>query len=101
MADIRDGVHESAPVLTGARRRRRVCKRGDRIGRLDHMIKHALRGSWTDAGNQMHQPEARNAVARIFDETQQCQHVLDVSSVEKFEPAEFYERNVAASELDF
>ena len=34
------------------------------------MIKHALRGSWTDAGNQMHQPEARNAVARIFDETQ-------------------------------
>ena len=59
----------------------------------------AVAGS--DAGQQVQQPEARDAVARIFDETQQRQHVLDVRGIEKFQPAELYERDVAAGQFDF
>jgi hypothetical protein len=49
----------------------------------------------------MHQPEARDAVARILDKAQQRQHVLDVGGIEKLQAAELDERNVAPGELDF
>ena len=52
------------------------------------------------AGQQMQQAEAGDAVARIFDEAQQRQHVLDVRGVEKLQPAELHERDVAAGEFD-
>ena len=47
----------------------------------------------------MHQPETGDAVARIFDEAQERQQVLDVGGIEKFQPTEFDERNVAPGEL--
>ena len=65
------------------------------------MVEHALRGGRPDAGHQMHQPKARDAVARVFDEAQQRQHVLDVRGVEKFQPAELDEGDVAPGQLDF
>jgi hypothetical protein len=32
----------------------------------------------------MHQPEAGDAVARVLDQAQQRQHVLDMGGIEKF-----------------
>ncbi len=64
-------------------------------------VEHALRRRRPDARQQLQDAEAGDAVARILDEAQQRQHVLDVGGVEKFQPAEFHERNVAAGQLDF
>ena len=49
----------------------------------------------------MHQSKAGNTVTRIFDETQERQHVLDVRGVEKLQSAEFDERDVPARQFDF
>ena len=59
----------------------------------------AVAGS--DAGQQVQQPEAGDAIARIFDEAQQRQHVLDVRGVEKLQSAELDERDVPARQFDF
>ena len=77
-----------------------MAKRGERIGGLGHVIEHPLRRGGPDARQQMQDAEAGDAVARILDEPQQRQHVLDVGGVEKFQPAEFDEGNVAAGQLD-
>ena len=65
------------------------------------MIEHPLRRGGADPRDQVHQPEAGDAVARILDETQQRQHVLDVGGIEEFQAAEFDERDVAAGQFDF
>ena len=54
-----------------------------------------------DARQQLDDAEAGDAVARVFGKAQQRQHVLDMRGFEKFQPAEFHERNVAAGQLDF
>ena len=89
------------PVVAGARRRRYARERRDRVGGLRHAVEHALRGCGPDAGQQMQQTEPGDAVARIFDEPQQRQHVLDVGGVEKLQSAEFHERDVPARQFDF
>ena len=53
-----------------------------------------------DAGQKMQQPEAGDAVARILDEPQQRQHVLDVRGVEELQAAELHERDVAPGQFD-
>ena len=65
------------------------------------MVEHALRGCGADAWHQMHQAESGDAVARIFDETQQRQHVLDVGGVEKLQSAELHERDIPPRQFDF
>ena len=65
------------------------------------MIEHPLRRGGADAGHQLHQPETGDAVARVFDEAQQRQHVLDMGGVEEFQAAEFDEGDVAPGEFDF
>ena len=54
-----------------------------------------------DAGQQLHDAEAGDAVARVLGEPQQRQHVLDVRRFEKLQAAEFDEGNVAPGQLDF
>jgi len=49
----------------------------------------------------MQQTESGHAVARIFDEPQQRQHVLDVGGIEKLQSAKLHERDVPARQLDF
>src|ERR1700688_4123448 len=49
----------------------------------------------------MQKSESRDPVARIFDETQQRQHVLDVGGVEKLQSAKLHERDVPARQFDF
>ena len=48
----------------------------------------------------MQDPKADNTIARVLDEAQQRQHILDVCGIQKFQPAELHERNVATSQLD-
>ena len=88
------------PVLAGARRRGQLAERRERIGGLGHVVEHALRRGRPDAGQQLQQAKAGDAVARVFDEAQQRQHVLDVRGIEELQAAELDERNVAAGELD-
>ena len=51
--------------------------------------------------DQVHQPKAGHAVARVLDKTQQRQHVLDVGGIEEFQAAEFHEGDIAAGQFDF
>ena len=69
MAKIRDGTDERCPGFAGARRGRCECKSCNGIGVVSHVIEHPLRRYGTDAGNQVHQSETRDTVARILDET--------------------------------
>ena len=52
-------------------------------------------------GHQLQHAEAGDAVARVFDQAQHRQHVLDVRGLEEFQPAEFHEGNVAPGQFDF
>ena len=101
-ADVGDGARrksfQSSPARGGAGASR---QRRDRIGAAGHVVEHALRRGRADAGHQLQQPEAGDAVARVLDEAQQRQHVLDVGGVEEFQPAELDEGNVAAGQFDF
>src|ERR1700709_1280219 len=49
----------------------------------------------------MQKTKACDTVARIFDEPQQRQHVLDVGGIEKLQSAELHERDVPARQFDF
>ena len=57
--------------------------------------------TWTDALDQLKNPKPRDPVPGIFYKAQYCEEILDMSSIEEFEPAEFDEGDVAAAELDF
>src|SRR5947209_5444562 len=101
MTEVRNGRNERFPVLTGARRRRRLCKRTDGIGAVSYVFEHPLRRSGTDTGNKMHQAVARNTIARVLDETQQGQYILDMSGIEKLQTTKLDKRDVAAGQLEF
>ena len=49
----------------------------------------------------MQQTEAGDAIARVLDEPQQRQHVLDVRGIEELQSAELHERDVPARQFDF
>ena len=66
-----------------------------RIGGFGQRIEHAPRGG-PDARQQVQDAESGDAVARIFDEPEQRQHVLDMGCVQKFQAAEFDEGDVVA-----
>ena len=98
--ELLDRADKLVPVAAGARRRRCVAQCGNGIRRLGNAIEHALRRCRPDTGQQVQHAKAGDAVARILDEPQQRQHVLDVRRIEKFQPAEFHERNIAPGQLD-
>ena len=52
------------------------------------------------ARQQLRDPERGQAVARVLGPAQASQRVLDVGGLEKAQPAELHERDVAAAELD-
>jgi len=76
----------------GPWRRWRAGKRANRIGCLHHAVQRPLRRGRADPGHQLHHPKTGDAVARILGEAQQSQHVLDVSRLQEFEPAELSQR---------
>ena len=48
----------------------------------------------------MHQPKSRDAVARVLDEAEHRQHILDMRGIEKLEPAELHERDISPGQFD-
>src|SRR4051812_22619371 len=101
MTKVRRGRNKRFPVVAGARRRRRMCKRSDSVGPVSQIIEYPLRRTRTDTGNKVHQAKAGNTIAWILNKPQQRQHVLDVSGIEKLQASKFDERDVAAGQLDF
>src|SRR5690242_15110425 len=78
-----NGRDKSTPVFAANPRwHRRISNFANWIGSLCDEIKHALRRSWPNARQELHQPKAGNPVAWVFDEAQQRQHVLDMRRVE-------------------
>jgi hypothetical protein len=65
------------------------------------VVEHALRRGRSNTGHQLHHPESGDAIARVFDETQQRQYVFDMGSLKEFETAELHEGNVAAGQFHF
>src|SRR5947207_8826652 len=98
---VRSDGNECFPGLAGARRYRSIRKCCNGAGRVSHVIERPLSRDGTNSGNQVHQAEAGNAVSRVLDEAQQCQHVLDVRGIEELETAELDEGDVAPDQLDF
>src|SRR6476660_7346281 len=101
MTKVRDDSSESAPVLAGPRRVGRICKCGNWIGVVSHVIKYPLRRGRTYPGNQVHQSKAGHPVAWVLDKPQQRQHVLDMGGVEELKTTEFDKGDVAPGQLDF
>jgi hypothetical protein len=52
-------------------------------------------------GQQLQDPEPRDAVPRVLDETQNRQQIFDVGGFQEFEAAELDEWDVAPGQLDF
>src|SRR5438445_11510160 len=101
MTEVRGGRNERFPVVTGARRQRRVCKRSDWISAASQIIEHPLRRAGTNTRNKMHQPKTGNTIARVLNETEQRQYILDVSGVEEFQTAKLDKRDVPTRQFDF
>src|SRR5437763_1809821 len=100
MTEVHDGPNERIPVLAGARRHRCLCKRSDRIGAVSYVFEHPLRRTGTHTGNKMHQPKARDTIARVLDEPQQRQYILDMSGIKKLQTTKLDEWDVAAGQLE-
>ena len=55
---------------------------------------------WADAGEELQDAEAGHPVARILDEPQHGEHVLDVRRIQKLQAAELNERDAAARQFE-
>ena len=71
----------------------------NRVG-FRHGIQEAGRGRRPGARHELDHAEPRHPVARVFGPAQERQHVLDVGGLQKLEPAELDERNIAPGQLD-
>src|ERR1700730_3262854 len=71
------------------------------IDAFRHVVEKARRRTWSDARQQLRDPESRYPVANVLSPAQDLQHILDVRGFKKFQAAEFHEGNVATRELDF
>eukprot|EP01136_Pigoraptor_vietnamica_P042676 Opistho-1_new@17125 len=100
LAQVFHHFEQRRPGLRATRRGRGVQQLDQRVRRFGHAIEHLARGARPDPGQQLQHAEAGHPVARIVDEAQQRQHVLDVGAVEELQPAIFDERDVAPGQLD-
>ena len=87
-------------MLGGRGGRLHAVKRLHRIGAGGDAVERLGGNDRPDAGQQLDDAEAGDAIARVFGKAQQRQHVLDVRGFEEFQPAEFDERDVAAGQFD-
>ena len=90
---------ETLPFGAGARRRVGHQHRG-RIGRGEP-VEDARRARRADAGHELRDAKARDAVARVLGKAQRREHVLHVRGFEELQPAELHERDVAPGQLEF
>jgi len=87
-------------VIAGARRRRRVCEDCKRLCRHHDVVEDALGRTGADAGDQLHDPKPRDPIARVLSEAQHGQQILDVGSLEEFEPTKLDEWDVPPRQFD-
>jgi hypothetical protein len=73
---------------------------GEGIYRSSHRIEHALRRARTDAGQDLHQAEARDLVEGVLHETQHCQDVFDMCGIQELQSTKLDEGNVPARQLN-
>ena len=93
--DERSPSHRPTAAAPGYR----TAPRADRADRPS--VEDALRRRRSHARQQLHDAKAGDPVARVLDEPQQRQQILDVRGVEELQAAELHEGNVAPCQLDF
>jgi hypothetical protein len=64
------------------------------------MVKHALCRHGSNTGNKVQKSKLGDTVARVLDEAQHCKHGLDMSRVQKLEPAKFDEGNITPGQFN-
>ena len=57
-------------------------------------------GLRAEAGQELQEAKAGDAVARVLGQAKAREHVLDVGGLEEFQAAEFHERDVAPRQLE-
>src|SRR5580704_6010920 len=89
------------PVFGGGYGRFKGTEQLHRVAAIGHAIEKTRCRTRANARQQLCDAEPCDAIAKVLRPAQDGEYVLDVSSLEEFEPAEFHERNVAARKLDF
>ena len=102
-ADARSADHLDESRSSARAERGGACSRhAPRAGRSPSAIESRTRcaepGPTPGSSCSTRNPD--DAVARVLDEAQHRQQILDVGGVEEFEPAELDERDVAPGQLD-
>ena len=90
---------EGRPVPGRAGRRRETGNGGATVGGFGDSIEEAAGDGRADAGDELQEPEAGDAIARVLGKAEAGEHVLDVGGVEEFQPAIFDEGDVPAGQL--
>jgi hypothetical protein len=93
----------AAKAWPGQNRRIRGCE-ASKLGEVETVLaemRHRLLcGGRSDPGQQLENPEAGEGITWVFCPSQDCQQVLDMSGLDKLQPAIFDERDVTAGQLD-
>ena len=93
----------AAEAWPGQNRRIRGCetsKRGEVETVLAEMCHRLLCSGRPDPGQQLENPEAGEGITRVFCPAQDRQQILDMSGLDKLQPAIFDEWDVTARQLD-
>src|SRR6516225_1379473 len=72
------GVNKGGPILRCGRRRCEFAQSAHWVALLGHSVEDASGRGRPGAGQKLDHPKSRDAVARVFSPTQECEHVLDV-----------------------
>jgi hypothetical protein len=96
MRKIGQSADEGGPFVVYACGCRGSVKSRDGLSAGRHVVEHALCRRWSDALHQLHDTKSGDAIGKA----KKRQQILDVRSIEELEAAEFYERDIAARQLD-
>src|ERR1700722_10719120 len=84
-----------APAVRGRLRRLPLLQRCKRASRGLEMIERVAGIRRAHAGQELHNPERGDGIARIVRPAQHREEILDMRRLEKFEAAVFHVRNAA------
>ena len=95
-----EGLHPRRPVGCGHGWRFEGMQRGHGICGARHRVEQPPRARRADARHELGDAQARHPAARVLCPSQHRENVLYVRGLEKLQPAELHERDVAARELE-
>ena len=93
-------AHEILAERAAAGRRAQQLDRAGEIGRRRDVVEDVARGLRAEAVEEQEDAVPRHGVARIRDDTQVREHVLDVRRLDELEAAALHERDVVLLELE-